>query len=74
MKGSMKEIFIFQALVFEFGDLLEVWKLTTNAKFQLEIFKIKTAKPTKYCDTGCEYTMVIFSASSNCYFLFMQNS
>ena len=71
----MKEIFIFQALLFEFGDLLEVWKLTTNAIFQLEIFKIKTAKNIKYCDTGCEYTMVIiFSAISNCYFLFMQNS
>ena len=28
-------------------------------KFQLEISKIKTAKNITYCDTGCEYTMVI---------------
>ena len=33
--------------------------MNKNAKFQLEIFKIKTAKNIKYCDTGCEYTLVI---------------
>ena len=39
------EILIFRAILFKFGNLIEAWKLATNAKFKLEIFKIKTARP-----------------------------
>ena len=45
----------FQARVFKFGDLLEVWKLATNAKFQLHISKIMPARRKKHWDMECEY-------------------
>ena len=35
---------IFQTRVRKFGDCLGVWKLATNAKFQLNISKIMPAK------------------------------
>ena len=46
-------ILIFQTTDFKFDDLLGVWKLAINAKFQLNISKIMpTGK--KHRDMGCK--------------------
>ena len=47
-------MFTIQAKVSKFGDLLGVWKLETNAKFQLSISKIMQLGQ-KHRDIGCEY-------------------
>ena len=44
-RAQIHEIFIFQATVLIFGDLLGGWNLATNAKLQLNICKIMPANP-----------------------------
>ena len=45
-----------QVTVLKFGDLIEEWKFSINAKFQHNIFKIEPARPEKpldqYSDLG----------------------
>ena len=43
IRGLIGAIFIFQTTVLNFGDLLEGWRLATNAKFQLNISKTMPA-------------------------------
>ena len=44
---KVEKIFIFQATVSKFGDLLGGWKLAKNAKLLHNTSKIITAKPKK---------------------------
>ena len=48
----MEEIFIFQATVLKFCDLLAAWKLATNTKFQHNISEIMPARTKKHKDMG----------------------
>ena len=47
----MEENFIFKATVLKICDLLAVWKLATNAKFQHNISEIMPATPKKNTKT-----------------------
>ena len=54
----MEKMFILKARDFKFGDLLWVWKLTTNAKFQLSFSKSMPARTYKHLDMGVNTTIV----------------
>ena len=41
----IEEIFIFQATVLKFGDLLRGWKLATDENFQLNISNVTPSRP-----------------------------
>ena len=55
---AKRKIFIFQAAVFKFGDLLGGWKLVINTKFQHNISKIMPARPQKHRDIDCDTTII----------------
>ena len=63
IKGEIQEIFIFQATVLKFHDLLGILKLATNAKCQHNISKIMPVRPknrgTWGVNTIIAYTMNI---------------
>ena len=46
-KVKIEKIFIFEATVLKFGDLLGGWMLTIYAKFQLSISKLMPVTPKK---------------------------
>ena len=56
-KRAQEENFIFQPTIFRFGDLLAVWKLPTDAKFFINIYKIMPVRP-KNTGTWCVNTTI----------------
>ena len=60
----MEEIFVFQATVLKFCDLLAVWKLATDAKFQHNISEIMPARPKKHKDMG-NMTIIISGSTDD---------
>ena len=54
---AKRKIFIFQATVLKFGDLLRGWSLLINTKFQHNISKIMPARPHKHRDIDCDTTI-----------------